>query len=78
MEQSAGRQSEVFSSSTNNLEKAYEDLEKEIMEIKQKLAGSVGPSESNVPATTDTGSRPYLEGREIHQEPPLAQSLGPQ
>ena len=61
MEQSYGKQSEVFSSSTNNLEKAYEDLEKEIMEIKQKLAGSVGPGESSViPATTDTGSRPYL------------------
>ena len=73
MEQSYGKQSEVFSSSTNNLEKAYEDLEKEIMEIKQKLAGSVGPADSsNIPATTDTGSRPYLPGREIHPEPPMA------
>ena len=65
LEQSAQR-SEVFSSSTNNLEKAYEDLEKEILEIKQKLAGSVNQSTSQNPTTTDnTGSRPYLHGREI-------------
>ena len=32
------RQSDgVYSSSTNNLEKAYEDLEREIIEIKQRL-----------------------------------------
>ena len=64
LEQSAQR-SEVFSSSTNNLEKAYEDLEKEILEIKQKLAGSVNQSTSQHPTTDNTGSRPYLHGREI-------------
>lgn len=32
------KQSEgVYSTSTNNLEKAYEDLEREIIEIKQRL-----------------------------------------
>lgn len=30
----------VLSASTNNLEKAYEDLEREIMEIKAKLQSS--------------------------------------
>lgn len=30
----------MLSASTNNLEKAYEDLEKEIMEIKAKLQTS--------------------------------------
>lgn len=30
----------MLSASTNNLEKAYEDLEREIMEIKQKLQSS--------------------------------------
>ena len=41
-----GQQSEgVYSSSTNNLEKAYEDLEREILEIKMKLQGSsIGPA----------------------------------
>ena len=35
----------VYSSSTNNLEKAYEDLEREILEIKMKLQGSsIGPA----------------------------------
>jgi hypothetical protein len=31
------KQSDVYSTSTNNLEKAYEDLEREIIEIKQRL-----------------------------------------
>ncbi len=35
-----------LSASTNNLEKAYEDLEREIQEIKQKLQSSVGLSSS--------------------------------
>jgi len=41
----------MFSNSTNNLEKAYEDLEKEIMDIKHKLQSSVNsgaaPTEQN-------------------------------
>ena len=35
-----------LSESTNNLEKAYEDLEREIMEIKQKLQSSAALSSS--------------------------------
>lgn len=39
----------VYSSSTNNLEKAYEDLEREILEIKMKLQGSsIGPEANQV------------------------------
>ena len=46
-QQSAGRQSDgVYSTSTNNLEKAYDELEKEIREIKMRLEGSQGPSGS--------------------------------
>ena len=46
LRRTGGGQSEgVYSSSTHNLEKAYEDLEREILEIKQKLQGSsIGPS----------------------------------
>ena len=36
----------MYSTSTNNLEKAYDDLEKEIREIKMRLEGSQGPSGS--------------------------------
>ena len=47
----------VFSTSTNNLEKAYEDLEREIMEIKQKLQGSAHPtSASGTASNTNTGA----------------------
>lgn len=38
------------SASTNNLEKAYEDLEREIQEIKQKLQSSIGLSNSGGPS----------------------------
>lgn len=42
---SALRESDgVYSTSTNNLEKAYDDLEREIREIKARLEGSTGPS----------------------------------
>lgn len=34
----------VYSTSTNNLEKAYEDLEREIIEIKQRLQASAAPN----------------------------------
>lgn len=37
----------ALSGSTNNLEKAYEDLEREIMEIKRKLQTSVQPGASS-------------------------------
>ena len=36
----------VVSTSTNNLEKAYEDLEREIREIKNKLQGSYSRGDS--------------------------------
>ena len=39
-------QDESYQASPNNLEKAYEDLEKEIQEIKNKLQSSVGLSRS--------------------------------
>jgi len=63
-----GQQSEgVYSSSTNNLEKAYEDLEREILEIKMKLQGSsIGPSRG--PAD----QHQHMS----QQQPDLAQSLG--
>jgi len=52
LRRTSGMQSEgVYSSSTNNLEKAYEDLEREILEIKMKLQGSsIGPAGPAGPA----------------------------
>ena len=47
----------VASTSTNNLEKAYEDLEKEINEIKMKLQQSVGTSGGAV-----TGTHTHTDG----------------
>jgi hypothetical protein len=37
----------MYSNSTNNLEKAYENLEKEITEIKARLQSSVGSAVAN-------------------------------
>ena len=54
-----------LSESTNNLEKAYEDLEREIMEIKQKLQSSAALSSSGTNQTalmnqSQNNRGPYL------------------
>lgn len=74
------RQSEgVYSTSTNNLEKAYEDLEREIIEIKQRLQNSVG---SNVPNHRLHASlrEPQTQNRyragNFDRDTELAQSIG--
>jgi chaperonin cofactor prefoldin len=74
------RQSEgVYSTSTNNLEKAYEDLEREIIEIKQRLQNSVG---SNVPnqrfhaSLREPQTQTRLRSGQMDRDTELAQSIG--
>jgi len=77
--QSALKQSSgVYSTSTNNLEKAYEDLEREIIEIKQRLQNSAGsniPQERLAASLRDPYNRPGTRN-EREGSDHLAQSLG--
>ena len=66
----------VYSSSTNNLEKAYEDLEREILEIKQKLQGSsIGPS-PDAAARQGHHRHQYSQEPDIMNDGTLAHSMG--
>ena len=71
----------MASSSTNNLEKAYEDLEREILEIKMKLQGSsIGPGGQNYQHQQMSLEEQTRMGRsgdpEFNREATLAQSMG--
>ncbi len=66
----------MYSTSTNNLEKAYEELEREIIEIKQRLQASAQPNYPNERLGASlTQTRPRMQ-YEREGSDNLTQSIG--